>query len=673
MSIMKVRRTTPEQAMSKLREGQRMLNEGEDFTEVVRRLGITESTWDRWRNTYGDAEEPVGQNGGDIPSITINPDRVETAPTAPPLDRLPEMSGFDMGQFNPLTPLRQQPLIVGFFILVFLGLGALYATRLTPEFTASAGLVVEDTRRASIFETARTTDAERYIADQIAVLTSRAVAEQASELAPSLEPGAVIPVDDFLTNVSVSSDLRTDFLTITFTATDPTVAQVGANAVGRAYEQVVSARLAEDAANAVGRLNDAIDETVSAIVDIQADLESTQSGGVDRQLLEDQMAAIVAELADIRSGAETTDEIRAKADQLAAELQARLLLTEVEDSDPGVTLLRRRLEDALTLLSELTLLRSQLEVDAQLAGNGVALFSAAGPGRATGSSLTSILAVAAVLGGLVGIGVAYWFSERRRRIRNKMQPERVMGVPLLGEVPSMDSKVLDVELAVEAVPGSAGATAFHALVEEIRRELKERRGVGDLQTLDSEPLRGTIITIASPGFVEGKTVVAVNTALAAAKAGLTTLLIDADLLSQRASSLLSPYTSGSEKGLSEAVTGEARIKDVLLPVSLGGKYTIDLLRRGEGNLSWADLMSSPQAARVFDSLAEMYDLVVIDTAPLLHVPPARAAIQRADYALVVVRHRELVDSFEELLIRLNLMGVPTLGYVYSHPPRLRAG
>ena len=30
-----------------------MLNEGEDITEVVRDLGISESTWNRWRNQYG--------------------------------------------------------------------------------------------------------------------------------------------------------------------------------------------------------------------------------------------------------------------------------------------------------------------------------------------------------------------------------------------------------------------------------------------------------------------------------------------------------------------------------------------------------------------------------------------------------------------------------------------
>ena len=50
---MKRHRHTPEQIVRKLREGERLLNEGKDIAEVVRHLGIAESTWNRWRNQYG--------------------------------------------------------------------------------------------------------------------------------------------------------------------------------------------------------------------------------------------------------------------------------------------------------------------------------------------------------------------------------------------------------------------------------------------------------------------------------------------------------------------------------------------------------------------------------------------------------------------------------------------
>ena len=51
---MKRHRHTPEQAVRKVREGERLLNEGRDLAEVVCViLGIAESTWNRWRNQYG--------------------------------------------------------------------------------------------------------------------------------------------------------------------------------------------------------------------------------------------------------------------------------------------------------------------------------------------------------------------------------------------------------------------------------------------------------------------------------------------------------------------------------------------------------------------------------------------------------------------------------------------
>jgi hypothetical protein len=50
---MKRKRHTPEQIVRKLREGDRLLNEGKDLTEVLRQLEIAESTWNRWKAQYG--------------------------------------------------------------------------------------------------------------------------------------------------------------------------------------------------------------------------------------------------------------------------------------------------------------------------------------------------------------------------------------------------------------------------------------------------------------------------------------------------------------------------------------------------------------------------------------------------------------------------------------------
>ncbi len=50
---MKRHRHTPEQVIRKLREGERLLADGKELTEVLRQLEISEATWNRWRSQYG--------------------------------------------------------------------------------------------------------------------------------------------------------------------------------------------------------------------------------------------------------------------------------------------------------------------------------------------------------------------------------------------------------------------------------------------------------------------------------------------------------------------------------------------------------------------------------------------------------------------------------------------
>jgi len=46
-------RHTPEQAVRKVREGERLRNDGADLAQVLRVLEISEATWNRWRSQYG--------------------------------------------------------------------------------------------------------------------------------------------------------------------------------------------------------------------------------------------------------------------------------------------------------------------------------------------------------------------------------------------------------------------------------------------------------------------------------------------------------------------------------------------------------------------------------------------------------------------------------------------
>ncbi len=68
-TIMKRRRHTPEQAVRKIREGERLLNEGGELVEVLRQLEVSDATWNRWRAQYGgmkaDEAKRLKQLGGE--------------------------------------------------------------------------------------------------------------------------------------------------------------------------------------------------------------------------------------------------------------------------------------------------------------------------------------------------------------------------------------------------------------------------------------------------------------------------------------------------------------------------------------------------------------------------------------------------------------------------------
>ncbi len=50
---MKGKKHTPDQVIAKLAEGDQMLNEGKTIAEVARSACLTETSWHRWKNTYG--------------------------------------------------------------------------------------------------------------------------------------------------------------------------------------------------------------------------------------------------------------------------------------------------------------------------------------------------------------------------------------------------------------------------------------------------------------------------------------------------------------------------------------------------------------------------------------------------------------------------------------------
>ncbi|GAA3040885.1 polysaccharide biosynthesis tyrosine autokinase [Streptomyces glomeratus] len=177
--------------------------------------------------------------------------------------------------------------------------------------------------------------------------------------------------------------------------------------------------------------------------------------------------------------------------------------------------------------------------------------------------------------------------------------------------------------------------------------------------VDDRP-RIIVVTSSLPG--EGKTNTAVNLALSLAEAGISTCLVDGDL---RRPCVASAFGLVQDAGLTTVLIGQARIEDVMQQA--GGRLSV--LASGAVPPNPTELLASARMEEVLHELAGLYEVVIVDTAPLLPVADTVGLASLAQGALLVVRagktSREQVRTATESLARV---GVRVLGTVFNMAP-----
>ena len=160
---------------------------------------------------------------------------------------------------------------------------------------------------------------------------------------------------------------------------------------------------------------------------------------------------------------------------------------------------------------------------------------------------------------------------------------------------------------------------------------------------------------------EGKTTLAAQLAGRCANAGLTTLLIDADL---RRPSLGEILEVPEGPGLAEVLLGEADPEAAMVVIGNAGGF--HLLPAGGGGHDPSRLLQGERLGQLLASLREAFDIVLIDAPPVLPVPDALLVGRWTDGAVVAVRHDSsrfpLVERAQK---RLTSIGVPLLGAVVN--------
>ena len=532
----------------------------------------------------------------------------------------------------------------------------------TQAWTATTTLAVQDPRGSIVFEVDNQLNPERYVADQIEIAASRAVANRALEQLAAYEPPIIIDVEEFLDNSSVSAAEATDLLTISYSDPAEDIAVIVANELAFAYRTISTEGAQgtfEDALNELDRSITQVDTELDQIADVLDDLR--QGDPARDQIEADLQAAIEAVLDFERPAATATPEVIAAANARLDELRTRvdvlgIALGTFEDPDE-IEVLQREQDEVRNRLSALQLRRDQLAVDAELAGN-IIVFSS--PAEAAEPSSPVIMIALGLLGGaILGAIVAQSLARRQHRFHTRGEPQAVLQTGLIADIPVFGEERLTTTLPITEAPQSAAAEAFRFVATGI--ELRQHSAGGD-------PFKSVVM--ASATLADGKTTVTANTAFAAARAGRRVALVDADFVNPALTRMLAPET-GDGPGLTDVIAGEASLDDIGDQIEGTQSGSITLFKRGSHGTRIPEFFASTQAARLIDEIENRFDLVLIDAPPVLRLAHSGTVVRLADRVVIVVAHRSDISMAEELQRYLSVVGVPVLGYVYNFAPLRR--
>ena len=233
---------------------------------------------------------------------------------------------------------------------------------------------------------------------------------------------------------------------------------------------------------------------------------------------------------------------------------------------------------------------------------------------------TMLLLAASLAGGLLfAFGGMLLAEGIDRSIHTTSQIEQ-MGIPLIGILPEYGAGGNSIEGVRGLRTLAAPRSAYSEAVRGIRTSLVS---VGLTQH--------RVIVVTSPNAYEGKSVTARNLAVSVAQQGKRVVLVNADFRSAVAET--GPEFSSTE-GLSTLLSGPPAAPSL---TQVATQPNLFLLPAGATPPNPAELLSSPRMKLLIDELKQQFELVLIDSPPVLPVVDAAVLSELADSIVLVAR------------------------------------
>lgn len=289
-------------------------------------------------------------------------------------------------------------------------------------------------------------------------------------------------------------------------------------------------------------------------------------------------------------------------------------------------------------------------------GNVRLIDEAAAPEEPVKPRRLIVLGLALVIGVIGGVVAALARTAAFSGVRSPQEVEAQTGLNVYSTVPLSDGQQEMAKRVAEKRPG-VHILAQTAPQDSAIEALRSLRTALQFAMLEAKNNR-VLITGGTPGV--GKSFVSSNLSAVLASAGKRVLLIDADL---RKGHLNQYFGLNRDGGLSELVAGmlteDQAIKREVLP-------NLDFLPTGTLPPNPAELVISGAFARLMETLSTKYDLVVIDSAPVLVAADTLSIASHAGTLLLVVRAEQTsIGDLHESTRRLAHAGNAVTGVLFN--------
>jgi polysaccharide biosynthesis transport protein len=277
------------------------------------------------------------------------------------------------------------------------------------------------------------------------------------------------------------------------------------------------------------------------------------------------------------------------------------------------------------LLLELRRKLTTEETNEELTKSAAQIWQDAEPEQApTKPKVALNLALGAVLGLGFGLMLAFALEYMDTSVKSMDDVERFLGVPVLAVIPQ----------GVGVLHRSTGFNPDAEAYRILRTNIEFNR----------KTAHANCITVVSGGAGEGKSTTLTNLAFVCAQGGYNVLLIDADLRRPRLHTL---FDASNAVGLTNYLTQDIRLEDVVLKTPVDNLY---FLPSGVLPADGAGILNSQRMSDLITDVKSRFDLVLIDSPPILGVSDASVLANEADMTIIVVQHRKLP---RQMLIRVK--------------------